>query len=159
MRPSPAMARVGFPPAMALFLLLLTLPLSVAGAGVPKGGWGSPSLPVSGVIIPGFASSRLRAWALLDCPYSPLDFRPLDPVWLDTTKVPAIPLFCCYSFRYMSVASKSFQLITALSPILLFLDLNFRSETCQVSNLAISSASLIFFLVLFNPLVLRALVM
>lgn len=79
-----------------LFLLLLLavplpLGLGVAGAGVPKGGWGSPSIPVSGVIIPGFASSRLRAWALLDCPYSPLDFRPLDPVWLDTKKVGAPP--------------------------------------------------------------------
>lgn len=80
-----------------LLLLLLTprplpLPLPLgfffaAAAGAPKGGWASPSIPVSGVIIPGFASSRLRAWALLDCPYSPLDFRPLDPVWLDTKKV------------------------------------------------------------------------
>lgn len=68
-------------------LLVAALALGLDGAGVPKGGWGSPSIPVSGVIIPGFASSRLRAWALLDCPYSPLDFRPLDPVWLDTKKV------------------------------------------------------------------------
>lgn len=68
-------------------LLVAALVLGLDGAGVPKGGWASPSIPVSGVIIPGFASSRLRAWALLDCPYSPLDFRPLDPVWLDTKKV------------------------------------------------------------------------
>lgn len=41
----------------------------------------------SGVIIPGFASTQLRAWSVLDCPYSPLDFNPLDAVWLDTTKL------------------------------------------------------------------------
>ncbi|WCJ38267.1 phospholipid sterol acyl transferase 1 [Euphorbia peplus] len=42
---------------------------------------------VSGIIIPGFASTQLRAWSFLDCPYSPLDFNPLDLVWLDTTKL------------------------------------------------------------------------
>ncbi|KAJ6853163.1 phospholipid--sterol O-acyltransferase [Iris pallida] len=42
---------------------------------------------LSGIIIPGFASTQLRAWSVLDCPYSPLDFNPLDSVWLDTTKV------------------------------------------------------------------------
>lgn len=42
---------------------------------------------LSGIIIPGFASTQLRAWSILDCPYSPLDFNPLDLVWLDTTKV------------------------------------------------------------------------
>lgn len=42
---------------------------------------------LSGIIIPGFASTQLRAWSVLDCPYSPLDFNPLDLVWLDTTKV------------------------------------------------------------------------
>lgn len=41
---------------------------------------------LSGIIIPGFASTQLRAWSILDCPYSPLDFNPLDLVWLDTTK-------------------------------------------------------------------------
>jgi len=100
------MPRVGFLSAVALFLLLLALPLGVAGAGVPKGGWGSPSIPVSGVIIPGFASSRLRAWALLDCPYSPLDFRPLDPVWLDTKKVLTPPPLHCPQFH--SVAAIPF---------------------------------------------------
>lgn len=101
----PRVAIALFAPALLLLLLLLALQplpslhrlgLGVAGAGVPKGGWGSPSIPVSGVIIPGFASSRLRAWAILDCPYSPLDFRPLDPVWLDTKKVrasfPSLPI-------------------------------------------------------------------
>ncbi|KAJ8639173.1 hypothetical protein MRB53_015867 [Persea americana] len=41
----------------------------------------------SGIIIPGFASTQLRAWSVLDCPYSPLDFNPLDSVWIDTTKL------------------------------------------------------------------------
>ncbi|KMZ69805.1 Phospholipid:diacylglycerol acyltransferase [Zostera marina] len=45
------------------------------------------SSKLSGIIIPGFASTQLRAWSVLDCPYSPLDFNPLDSVWLDTTKV------------------------------------------------------------------------
>ena len=45
---------------------------------------------LSGIIIPGFASTQLRAWSILDCPYSPLDFNPLDLVWLDTTKVMGI---------------------------------------------------------------------
>ncbi|KAL0865624.1 hypothetical protein Bca101_044742 [Brassica carinata] len=42
---------------------------------------------LSGIIIPGFASTQLRAWSILDCPYSPLDFNPLDLVWLDSTKI------------------------------------------------------------------------
>ncbi|KAK8947500.1 Phospholipid--sterol O-acyltransferase [Platanthera guangdongensis] len=42
---------------------------------------------LSGIIIPGFASTQLRAWSVLDCPFSPLDFNPLDLVWLDTTKL------------------------------------------------------------------------
>ncbi|KAF2314724.1 hypothetical protein GH714_030180 [Hevea brasiliensis] len=42
---------------------------------------------LSGIIIPGFASTQLRAWSFLDCPYSPLDFNPLDLVWLDSTKL------------------------------------------------------------------------
>ncbi|PIA45483.1 hypothetical protein AQUCO_01700779v1 [Aquilegia coerulea] len=42
---------------------------------------------LSGIIIPGYASTQLRAWSILDCPYSPLDFNPLDSVWLDTTKL------------------------------------------------------------------------
>lgn len=39
------------------------------------------------IIIPGFASIQLRAWSILDCPYSPLDFNLPDLVWLDTTKL------------------------------------------------------------------------
>ncbi|XP_020274244.1 phospholipid--sterol O-acyltransferase [Asparagus officinalis] len=63
-------------------LLLLLLLLSFAGA--------TSDLyysKLSGIIIPGFASTQLRAWSVLDCPFSPLDFNPLDSVWLDTTKV------------------------------------------------------------------------
>ncbi|XAR61067.1 Phospholipid:diacylglycerol acyltransferase [Bertholletia excelsa] len=45
------------------------------------------SSKLSGIIIPGFACTQLRAWSILDCPYSPLDFNPLDLVWLDTTKL------------------------------------------------------------------------
>nr|GEU48158.1 phospholipid--sterol O-acyltransferase [Tanacetum cinerariifolium] len=47
---------------------------------------GGDNSKLSGIIIPGFASTQLRAWSILDCPYSPLDFNPLDLVWLDTTK-------------------------------------------------------------------------
>jgi hypothetical protein len=70
--------------------VVVMMAIGVGGAGVNKGEWGAPSPRLSGVIIPGFASSRLRAWAMLDCPYSPLDFRPLDLVWLDTKKVDAL---------------------------------------------------------------------
>lgn len=52
---------------------------------------------LSGIIIPGFASTQLRAWSILDCPYSPLDFNPLDLVWLDTTKVRDLH-FRCFLF-------------------------------------------------------------
>ncbi len=75
---------------LALLLLLLvagTQVVVVEGAGVNKEVWGSMSTKLSGIIIPGFVSSQLRAWAILDCPYTPLGFRPLDPVWLDTKKV------------------------------------------------------------------------
>ncbi len=73
---------------LALLLLVAgTQVVVVEGAGVNKEVWGSMSAKLSGIIIPGFVSSQLRAWAILDCPYTPLDFRPLDPVWLDTKKV------------------------------------------------------------------------
>ncbi|CAM6033246.1 unnamed protein product [Sphagnum compactum] len=73
--------------ALVVLVVVAGARLEVEGAGVNKEVWGSLSSKLSGIIIPGFASSRLRAWAILDCPYSPLDFRPLDPVWLDTKKV------------------------------------------------------------------------
>lgn len=39
------------------------------------------------ILIPGYSSTQLRSWSILDCPYSPFDFNPLDLVWLDITKV------------------------------------------------------------------------
>jgi hypothetical protein len=101
-------------------VLVLALAMGpAAGAGVPKRGWGSPSIPVSGVIIPGFASSRLRAWAILDCPYSPLDFRPLDPVWLDTKKVTAQLSLHCLLLQHI---------LTFLSVVVLLL--HFMTSSC-----------------------------
>lgn len=81
------MRRVGGP---SLFVTLLLF-IEVLQTGFANGG-GDEGLTVnysnlSGIIIPGFASTQLRAWSILDCPYSPLDFNPLDLVWLDTTKV------------------------------------------------------------------------
>ncbi|CAM6094433.1 unnamed protein product [Calypogeia fissa] len=61
--------------------------LHVEATGVDKRIWGAGASKLSGLIIPGFASTRLRAWTLLDCPYSPLNFSPLDPVWVDVRKV------------------------------------------------------------------------
>ncbi|KAJ3672118.1 hypothetical protein LUZ60_006839 [Juncus effusus] len=71
---------------LVCFLLLL-LPV---GGRTDGGGGGDETnyyAKLSGVIIPGFASTQLRAWSVLDCPYSPFDFNPLDSVWLDTTKL------------------------------------------------------------------------
>ncbi|XP_017985177.1 PREDICTED: phospholipid--sterol O-acyltransferase isoform X2 [Theobroma cacao] len=66
--------------ALAAVLLLGTFELS-------EGEFNGDYSKLSGIIIPGFASTQLRAWSILDCPYSPLDFNPLDLVWLDTTKL------------------------------------------------------------------------
>ncbi|KAH7669763.1 Phospholipid:diacylglycerol acyltransferase protein [Dioscorea alata] len=70
---------------LRLLVLLVALSLMFREAD------GSSSEPfykkLSGIIIPGFASTQLRAWSVLDCPFSPLDFNPLDSVWLDTTKL------------------------------------------------------------------------
>ncbi|KAE8650822.1 phospholipid--sterol O-acyltransferase [Cucumis sativus] len=72
-------------------LILLLLFQGSGGDGsefVGDGGdFGGDYSKLSGIIIPGFASTQLRAWSILDCPYSPLDFNPLDLVWLDTTKL------------------------------------------------------------------------
>ncbi|KAK3011316.1 hypothetical protein RJ639_012394 [Escallonia herrerae] len=57
------------------------------GTAVNGGDFAGEYSKLSGIIIPGFASTQLRAWSILDCPYSPLDFDPLDLVWLDTTKL------------------------------------------------------------------------
>ncbi|KAI3984736.1 hypothetical protein MKX01_039353 [Papaver californicum] len=51
------------------------------------GGFSGDYSKLSGIIIPGYASTQLRAWSILDCPYSPLDFNPLDAVWLDSAKL------------------------------------------------------------------------
>ncbi|MCD7463116.1 hypothetical protein HAX54_049989 [Datura stramonium] len=59
----------------------------LAAAGNVCGEFAGDYSKLSGIIIPGFASTQLRAWSILDCPYSPLDFNPLDLVWLDTTKL------------------------------------------------------------------------
>ncbi|XP_045794128.1 phospholipid--sterol O-acyltransferase isoform X1 [Trifolium pratense] len=67
------------------FSVLLTF-LAVAGGDTGEASELDYS-KLSGIIIPGFASTQLRAWSILDCPYSPLDFNPLDLVWLDTTKL------------------------------------------------------------------------
>ncbi|RAL43450.1 hypothetical protein DM860_012591 [Cuscuta australis] len=65
-------------------LVILFLVLSAVNGGDEFTG---DSRKLSGIIIPGFASTQLRAWSILDCPYSPLDFNPLDLVWLDSTKL------------------------------------------------------------------------
>ncbi|XP_024533140.1 phospholipid--sterol O-acyltransferase [Selaginella moellendorffii] len=82
-------------PLLLRLLLLLGLGLSpiALGAGVDARNWGTDEhhRKFSGVIIPGFMSTRLRSWSLLDCPFSPLNFNPLDPVWLDTRKVLSVP--------------------------------------------------------------------
>lgn len=61
--------------------------LLVGALQVVAGEFSGDYSKLSGIIIPGFASTQLRAWSILDCPYSPLDFNPLDLVWLDSTKV------------------------------------------------------------------------
>ncbi|XP_027352565.1 phospholipid--sterol O-acyltransferase isoform X2 [Abrus precatorius] len=68
-------------PLLCFYVLLPVL--AIAGASSSEVDYSK----LSGIIIPGFASTQLRAWSILDCPYSPLDFNPLDLVWLDTTKV------------------------------------------------------------------------
>ncbi|KAL5711953.1 hypothetical protein ACHQM5_014174 [Ranunculus cassubicifolius] len=68
---------------ITLSILLLHFPTSING-GV---GFSGDYSKLSGIIFPGLASTQLRAWSILDCPYSPLDFNPLDSVWLDTTKL------------------------------------------------------------------------
>ncbi|KAJ0053490.1 hypothetical protein Pint_01686 [Pistacia integerrima] len=69
---------------VVILILLLTLHKTSANGG---GEFSGDYSKLSGIIIPGFASTQLRAWSILDCPYSPLDFNPLDLVWLDSTKL------------------------------------------------------------------------
>ncbi|CAI0386181.1 unnamed protein product [Linum tenue] len=74
--------RLPFATSIAVAVLLVAGLRTVCGAA-----FDGDYSKLSGIIIPGFASTQLRAWSLLDCPYSPLDFNPLDLVWLDTTKL------------------------------------------------------------------------
>ncbi|KAJ7543177.1 hypothetical protein O6H91_09G028100 [Diphasiastrum complanatum] len=75
-----------------VLIMLLVLVLGYAGAGgVDPRSWGHQHGKFSSIIIPGFASTRLRSWSIMDCPFSPLDFFPLDSVWLDTRKVLSVP--------------------------------------------------------------------
>lgn len=67
--------------------VLLVLVLSAVNGDGGSSDFAGHSSKLSGIIIPGFASTQLRAWSILDCPFSPLDFNPLDLVWLDSTKV------------------------------------------------------------------------
>lgn len=83
-------------PASLAWALLLLGSLS-GGAGEISGDYSK----LSGIIIPGFASTQLRAWSVLDCPYSPLDFNPLDLVWLDTTKVCSTDILRILGFAFL----------------------------------------------------------
>uniref|UniRef100_A0A453PIZ2 Uncharacterized protein n=1 Tax=Aegilops tauschii subsp. strangulata TaxID=200361 RepID=A0A453PIZ2_AEGTS len=47
----------------------------VVAAGAADGEAEFDYRKLSGIIIPGFASTQLRAWSVLDCPYSPFDFN------------------------------------------------------------------------------------
>ncbi|XP_062220698.1 phospholipid--sterol O-acyltransferase isoform X2 [Phragmites australis] len=71
----------------AAIAALATVAMAAVGVAVGDGGAEFDYRKLSGIIIPGFASTQLRAWSVLDCPYSPFDFNPLDSVWLDTTKL------------------------------------------------------------------------
>lgn len=72
---------------VCVFLLLLIGAFLHCTTVVDGGEFTGDHSKLSGIIIPGYASTQLRAWSILDCPFSPLDFNPLDLVWLDTTKV------------------------------------------------------------------------
>jgi hypothetical protein len=82
-------ARTATLPLLSVLLLLL-----LQGPAARGGDFGGDYSKLSGIIIPGFASTQLRAWSVLDCPYSPLDFNPLDLVWLDSTKVSNAFCYC-----------------------------------------------------------------
>ncbi|KAJ6973769.1 hypothetical protein NC653_033946 [Populus alba x Populus x berolinensis] len=72
---------------IATILVVLLIHAAMYNTSVDGGKLIGDYSKLSGIIIPGFASTQLRAWSFLDCPYSPLDFNPLDLVWLDTTKL------------------------------------------------------------------------
>eukprot|EP00258_Populus_trichocarpa_P025461 XP_024441480.1 phospholipid--sterol O-acyltransferase isoform X3 [Populus trichocarpa] len=72
---------------IATILVVLLIHAALHNTPVDGGEFIGDYSKLSGIIIPGFASTQLRAWSFLDCPYSPLNFNPLDLVWLDTTKL------------------------------------------------------------------------
>eukprot|EP00249_Psilotum_nudum_P012347 c23730_g2_i2 orf=1-366(-) len=71
--------------ALFLFTIIALLPLLNYQAVCLDSGTRYANL--SGILIPGFASTQLRAWAMMDCPFSPLDIHPLDSIWLDSRKL------------------------------------------------------------------------
>lgn len=85
--------------------LAVVLALLIVGGGLRRssgdeGEFIGDYSKLSGIIIPGFASTQLRAWSFLDCSYSPFDFNPLDLVWLHTAKV---TLHFCRSLLFICV--------------------------------------------------------
>lgn len=70
------------------------------------------------ILIPGYSSTQLRSWSILDCPYSPFDFNPLDLVWLDITKVRNLNSSCNSTSPHM------FEL-TLTNVYILYLHINF----------------------------------
>lgn len=99
-----------FPPSLSLTmaknpLLCSIVLLAVLAGATSDDGAELDYSKLSGIIIPGFASTQLRAWSILDCPYSPLDFNPLDLVWLDTTKVRCRFSLTLASFFYVVLDS------------------------------------------------------
>lgn len=109
-----------FPPSLSLTmaknpLLCSIVLLAVLAGATSDDGAELDYSKLSGIIIPGFASTQLRAWSILDCPYSPLDFNPLDLVWLDTTKVR------CNLSHSRFVFLTSFWILLHEDQILLFL--------------------------------------
>ncbi|CAO2040241.1 unnamed protein product [Urochloa humidicola] len=61
---------------LAVAAALATVLLAAVGVAGGDGGAEFDYRKLSGIIIPGFASTQLRAWSVLDCPYSPFDFNP-----------------------------------------------------------------------------------
>lgn len=114
----PGRPRERRPASVALALLLLG---SLSGGGLADAGEISGDYAkLSGIIIPGFASTQLRAWSVLDCPYSPLDFNPLDLVWLDTTKVSSSHLLGILGFAFLRCGFFEFVVICARFFFVLF---------------------------------------
>ncbi|KQK01848.1 hypothetical protein BRADI_3g58840v3 [Brachypodium distachyon] len=56
-------------------IAVATASVGAAAVGVGDGEAELDYRKLSGIIIPGFASTQLRAWSVLDCHYSPFDFN------------------------------------------------------------------------------------